>query len=199
MLDKNGLKSYSAEVPPSPYAQAIGAAVRAAREQESVSQDELAQMLTIDAGLSWRQSTVAKVEQGTRSLAAEELWAISLALGVPFDAILPHGSMRNAQRAAREQTGTTAAARRGSKQRFDQWSAIAETTTSAARTLGLPVDKVESFAVDLWGRSYYAERERRLRARRKADPKFDKIRDSEIRRQVSREMVMELRAKWEER
>ena len=65
---------------------------------------------------------------------------------------------------------------------------------NAARALDVSIELVETLAFGLWGQSYYGERAKRVRARRKADPKLNQVRDSEIRRQVSREMVAELRA-----
>ena len=59
---------------PTPYDGAIGSLLKKARDDAGMSQDELAQVMAIDAGLGWQQSTVAKVENGKRALTGPELW-----------------------------------------------------------------------------------------------------------------------------
>lgn len=184
-------------MPVGPYDAAIGEALRSTRADAEMTQDELAQALTIDAGISWRQSTVAKVESGARSLSAAELWATAVALGVELEALVPQGPMLRARGHARESTGTTAAARAGRRARCEEWSRRADTTNRAARALGVPVQRVEGLAFVLWGQSFYAERDYRVSVARRS-PQAGQASDAEIRRQVAREMIAELIEDWEE-
>lgn len=58
----------------------VGAQVRRAREQARLSQRELADAATA-AGLSWHQTTVAKVEAGDRPLRLTEAAVLARVLG----------------------------------------------------------------------------------------------------------------------
>ena len=53
---------------------------------------------------------------------------------------------------------------------------------------------VESLAKQLWGTNFYAERARRIGARLKGSPELTAP-DAEMKRQVSREMIRELKRK----
>lgn len=71
---------------------ATGAAIRKKREELGWSQQELAEALK-DAGVSWHQTTVAKVERGERPLKMTEAVAVAYALGmVKLDEVLGDNS-----------------------------------------------------------------------------------------------------------
>lgn len=176
-------------MPATPYDEAIGKALRSARAAAELSQDEMAQAMTVGAGLSWRQTTVAKIERGARALSAAELWAAAETLGVELHSLVPAAAMKRARRETLRAAGFSAVAR-GS-----DWSPRSEATSRAARALGATVARVDELAVARWGRAYYVERERRVSARLRTAPD---VADAEIRRQVSREMTSELRESLED-
>jgi transcriptional regulator with XRE-family HTH domain len=178
----------------SPYDSTISSLIKKAREDAGMSQDELANLVSIDGGFAWQQSTVAKVERGARSLSAAELWFLCqhFAQG-DLGKLLPDSAMRPARVAAQKAAGTLDAARRRGKARFDQWSPQADTTRNAARALATDVETIEAAAQLSWGRSYLAERERQVsHERRRAREEGRQVSEAELRRKVSREMVAEL-------
>lgn len=65
----------------------FGANVRAARKARLWSQTDLAQQLA-HVGVYVHQTTVAKVENGTRPTSVAEVWALASVLGLGYDELL---------------------------------------------------------------------------------------------------------------
>jgi transcriptional regulator with XRE-family HTH domain len=178
-----------------PYDQAIGECVKAARENAGMRQDELAQRLTVDYELPWRQSTVAKVEAGQRTLTAIEVWAIARSIpDTDLDELLKDARLQRARRNARVEAGTVHLAHAGTREKQDVWSRSADTTANAARALGWTLDEVEDLAEELWSCSYYAERSYRIAKLTKLADKPDPRNERAVRRRVGQGMIAELRA-----
>ncbi len=176
------------------YDTAIATGIREAREAAGLSQDELAKRMWIDAGISWRQSTVGKVEKCARTVTAAELWALAQILTERrVDLLLNQVSMRQAQRAAQTAAGTRETVDKRAQTQFNEWSKRAETTANAARALSVDVNEVEGWAMVLWHRSYLAEREARLKKALAKGPGNT----SALRRLISREMLSEIQS-WVE-
>jgi transcriptional regulator with XRE-family HTH domain len=66
------------------FDKAFGARMRQVRERNGVSQGSLAANLIIMHGISWHQTTVAKVEAGERPIRLGEAVAVAEVLGVPL-------------------------------------------------------------------------------------------------------------------
>ena len=62
----------------------LGKLIRSAREQLGISQAELSHRLVNKSGLELGNTTIAKIETGTRGLGVLEAAAISEALGIPW-------------------------------------------------------------------------------------------------------------------
>lgn len=185
-------------MPLSAYDAAIGALVRDAREDAGITQDELATRVSIEAGISWRQTTVYKVEGGRRTMSAAELWAVAQALtGGDMNRVLRPSPMKRAQAEAQAAAGTRDAAKQKARGQLDRWSERADATTKAARALGTNPHGLETLANQLWQTSFYAERARRLHVRLERMPELTTA-DAELKRQVSRQMLRELRRKQAE-
>ena len=160
-----------------------------------MSQDELARRLTIDYELPWRQSTVAKVEAGTRTLTAAEAWAIARSIpDVDLDDLLKDSHLHNARRNARVEADTVHLARADKQEKQDAWSRSADTTANAARALECTLDEVEDLAEELWSCSYYAERSYRIAKLITLAENLNTRGERALRRKVSQEMLAELRA-----
>lgn len=69
----------------------IGSNVRAGRLAARLTQDELAERLRAMGLVSWRQSTVARAERGTRALSVGDLLFVSAALGTKPALLLDGG------------------------------------------------------------------------------------------------------------
>jgi transcriptional regulator with XRE-family HTH domain len=67
----------------------FGARVRGIRKARGLSQEDLAQALS-DTGRSYHQTTVAKLESGTRPTSIEEVYVLAVLLDVPVsDLVVP--------------------------------------------------------------------------------------------------------------
>lgn len=182
-------------MPVRPYDRAVGECVKAARENAGMRQDELAQRLTIDYELPWRQSTVAKVEAGTRTLTAVEAWAIARSIpDIDLDVVLYDSRLHQARRESSVEAGTVHHALADSKQRQDTWSRSADTTANAARALRWTLDQVEDLAEELWSCSYYAERSYRISKLVTLAENLDATGERSLRRKVGQDMIAELRS-----
>jgi transcriptional regulator with XRE-family HTH domain len=181
-------------MPSSPYDPIIGPLIKKARNDAGMSQDELANLMSIDGGFAWQQSTVAKVERGDRTLSAPELWFFCQHFTQgDLGALLPDIALRSARVEAQKAAGTLDAARKRGRARLDEWSPRADTTRNAARALATDIETIERAAQFEWGRSYLAERERRVNEqRRRARDAGRQVAEAELRRQVSRDMVLDL-------
>ena len=179
-----------------PYDQAVGECVKAARENAGLRQDELAQRLTIDYELPWRQSTVAKVEAGKRTLTAVEAWAIARSIpDIDLDVVLSDSRLHQARRESRVEAGTVHLSLADNREKHDTWSRSADTTANAKRVLGwATLDEVEDLAEELWSCSYYAERTYRIAKLTTLAENLDPTRERALRRKVGQEMIAELRA-----
>ena len=168
--------------------------MKAARENAGMRQDELAERLTIDYELPWRQSTVAKVEAGMRTLTAAEVWAIARSIpDTDLDELLKDSRLHQARRESRVEAGTEHLARAGNRAKQDTWSRSADTTANAARALEWTLDDVEDLAEELWSCSYYAERSYRIAKLFALAENLDTTRERALRRKVGQEMIAELR------
>ncbi|MBD3942802.1 helix-turn-helix transcriptional regulator [Microbacterium sp. NEAU-LLC] len=73
------------------YEHAVGQAIRLRRMTSGLSQSELADRLS-RMGFSMMQTTVAKIEAGTRPLRLSEFVGIAHALGMPWQSLLAEPS-----------------------------------------------------------------------------------------------------------
>lgn len=65
----------------------FGARLRAIREQQQLTQEQLSAMLQV-RGIDLTRSALAKIEVGQRHVYLDELLALRESLDVPFDALL---------------------------------------------------------------------------------------------------------------
>lgn len=181
-------------MPSSPYDPILGRLIKKARSDAGLSQDDLANVMSIDGGFAWQQSTVAKVERGERTLSGPELWFLCRHFTQgDLGALLPDSAMRSARVSAQKAAGTLDAARKRGRARLDEWSPRADTTRNAARALATDIETIENAAQFEWGSSYLAERERRVKEeRRRSRDAGIRVTEAELRRQVSRDMVWDL-------
>ena len=110
-------------MPFSVYDVTIGELIRDAREDAGLTQDELATAVSVGAGISWRQTTVYKVEGGRRTMSASELWAVAQVLtDGDVNLLLRPGRMKRAQIAAQDAAGTRQAAQQRTRGEMGPWS-----------------------------------------------------------------------------
>lgn len=64
-------------------ADSVGPRLRALRREKSLSQAKLAVLVNYLTGWTWHQTTVQKIEAGTRPISLDELDALASALGIP--------------------------------------------------------------------------------------------------------------------
>jgi transcriptional regulator with XRE-family HTH domain len=79
--------------------------IREEREAQGMSQGDLSRALVDEVGMELNQSTISKIEAGTRSIRVNELFAIAEALGVSVTSLTlmpPSKSLREAIRASGE-------------------------------------------------------------------------------------------------
>lgn len=151
----------------------LGDRLRRVRIQTGLSQDELARRLTTD-DTPWASTKVGKIERGEQTITGVELLALA--------AVLTAGSV---DALVAEITLEPSAS--GRRTRRDAWSGRSDATIRAARRLGISPADVDLLALDTFGRTFLAERERRVGSA-SDDP-------AEARRQATRTMLQELRGK----
>lgn len=71
---------------------AFGKNLRLERERQGLSQAHVAAAL-LPFGITWHQTTVAKVEGGTRPVGLREALSVSFVLGMPLMSLLGSGSI----------------------------------------------------------------------------------------------------------
>ncbi len=82
------MTEYSTVERVSTFSAIAGKKVRALRESRNLSQVELAERMA-DMGHAWHQTTVSKVEAGTRAIQFDEAWAATFILCARLDDLVP--------------------------------------------------------------------------------------------------------------
>lgn len=117
----------------------LGTLIRNAREQVGMSQSRLSEELSRLGNLELGNTTIAKIENGTRGLAVTEAAAFSKALGIPWDAF------NDLDKPIEEQDRLAGAVKVGSESLYEQanktLSKISRLQDNIADLLNLAPDK----------------------------------------------------------
>ncbi|MEU6028030.1 helix-turn-helix transcriptional regulator [Streptomyces tauricus] len=77
--------------PPGPYTRHVAATIRDLRERAGLNTTEVARRLTA-AGRETHQTTVSRIESGTRAISVDDVAALAAVLGVRPASLLPSGA-----------------------------------------------------------------------------------------------------------
>ncbi|GLB64064.1 hypothetical protein NCCP2495_19430 [Dietzia sp. NCCP-2495] len=147
----------------------VGENLRKQRISAGLSQAEVASKAN-SMGLSWAQANVTTIETGRRqSITIDELLVLSIVFECPLSswfagtgdvAVTEHMSMKRSviREALAGETPTPSRVVSVDFSTVEDYSA----DESAARVLGITQEQVTQIAVDLWGHSLTAERDKRL-------------------------------------
>jgi transcriptional regulator with XRE-family HTH domain len=193
----------------------VGQNVRAAREEQGMSQDRLAQLLR-GYGLHWTRSALAKLEREEReTLTLDQVVILALAMertpaslveGAEWAALGPDARMRGSA-LARLLRGEPAwksdsdfdvpFVRQFDEGPFDADWVAGDAETRAARRLGREPVEVARAARSLWRHSLTIERDRRLRYVSHLDEDVEARSVRAFRGHITRQLLDELRTELE--
>lgn len=145
----------------------VGETLRALREEEGQTQQDVANMLA-RWGLAWTRAQVASIEAGRReSLGLDELIILSNAFDLRLRDWFPgYGTVRLGPGVylARDKLRMIFSLNAVPELRADvERSPKSEAEQNAARALGVTIKEVKAAALELWGVPFTDERELRLR------------------------------------
>jgi transcriptional regulator with XRE-family HTH domain len=202
---------------PGSLAALVGRNVRAAREEQGMSQDRLAQLLR-GHGLHWTRSALAKLEREERdTLTLDQVVVLALALektpaslveGAEWVTLGADARMRGAalerllrgEPAGRPESDLDVPlVRQFDEGSFDADWVAGDAETRAARRLGREPVEVASAARSLWGQSLPMERDRRLRYLSRVDEDAEERSVRAFRGHITRQLLDELRTELSRR
>lgn len=145
----------------------VGETLRALREEDGQTQQDVANMLA-RWGLAWTRAQVAGIEAGRReSFGLDELIILSNAFGINLRDWFPgYGTvwLRPGVYLARVEIRIMFSPNYLPELRANvERSPKSEAEQNAARALGVTIEEIKASALELWGASFTDEREIRLR------------------------------------
>lgn len=156
---------------------AVGAAVRALREAQPLTQEQVARLARDQGGFPWTRSTVLAIERGDRALSYPEAALLCVAFGVRLEELLPqgpvelnpgvevNGSLLRAALAKRSPARVTIEPKRKRQTTEERMrvSASGSAELKAAKKLGVSPQRIAWHANRLWKRSLTEQRDQLVR------------------------------------